>query len=75
MLASSAPIKGLARASLQELRQFLPRRSAEAVVAALSMSAMAETERARAEQLDLQGHPRFRELLEQGAWSCMAGPF
>ena len=23
----------------------------------------------------LEGHPRFRELLEQGVWSCMAGPF
>ena len=42
----------MARASLQELRQFLPRRSAEAVVAALSMFAIAETEHARSEQLD-----------------------
>jgi hypothetical protein len=45
-------LKGLARASFQELRQFLPRRSAEAVVAALCMSAIAETEHARSEQLD-----------------------
>jgi hypothetical protein len=45
-------LKGLARASFQELRQFLARRSAEAVVAALSMSAIAETEHARSEQLD-----------------------
>src|SRR6202795_4608502 len=45
-------LKGLARASFQELRQFLPRRSAEAVVAALSMSVIAETEHARSEQLD-----------------------
>jgi hypothetical protein len=45
-------LKGLARASFQELRQFLPRRKAEAVVAALSMSAIAETEHARFEQLD-----------------------
>jgi DNA repair protein RadC len=44
--------KALARASFQELRQFLPRRKAEAVVAALSMSAIAETEHARSEQLD-----------------------
>jgi DNA repair protein RadC len=30
-------LKGMARASFQELRQFLPRRQAESVVAALSM--------------------------------------
>jgi DNA repair protein RadC len=45
-------LKGLARASFQELRQFLPRRQAESVVAALSMSLIAETEHARSEQLD-----------------------
>jgi DNA repair protein RadC len=45
-------LKGLARASFQELRQFLPRRLAESVVAALSMSVIAETEHARSEQLD-----------------------
>jgi DNA repair protein RadC len=45
-------IKGLARASFQELRQFLLRRQAESVVAALSMSVIAETEHARSEQLD-----------------------
>ena len=45
-------LKALARVSFQELRQFLPRRKAEAVVAALSMSAIAETEHARSEQLD-----------------------
>jgi DNA repair protein RadC len=45
-------LKALARASFQELRQFLPRRKAEAVVAALSMYAIAETEHARSEQLD-----------------------
>src|SRR5208283_1504741 len=45
-------LKALARASFQELRQFLPRRKAEAVVAALSMSAIAKTEHARSEQLD-----------------------
>src|SRR5271166_1702662 len=45
-------LKALARASFQELRQFLPRHKAEAVVAALSMSAIAETEHARSEQLD-----------------------
>ena len=45
-------LKGLAHASFQELRQFLPRRQAEAVVAALGMSVIAETEHARSEQLD-----------------------
>jgi len=44
-------LKGLARASFQDLRQFLPRRQAESVVAVLSMSVIAETEHARAEQL------------------------
>jgi DNA repair protein RadC len=44
--------KGLARASFQELRQFLPRRQAESVVAALSISVIEETEHARSEQLD-----------------------
>jgi len=39
-------LKGLARASFQELRQFLPRRQAESVVAALSMSVIAETKHA-----------------------------
>ena len=42
----------MARASFQELRQFLPRRKAEAVVVALSMSAIAETEHALSDQLD-----------------------
>ena len=37
---------------LQELRQFLPRRQAESIVAALSMSVIAETEHVRSEQLD-----------------------
>jgi hypothetical protein len=45
-------LKGLARASFQELQQFLPRPKVEAVVAALSMSAITETEHARSEQLD-----------------------
>ena len=44
--------EALARASFQQLRQFLPRRKAEAVVAALSISAIAETGHARSEQLD-----------------------
>ena len=45
-------LKALSRASFQELRQFLPRPKAEAVIAALSMSAIAETEHARSKQLD-----------------------
>jgi DNA repair protein RadC len=45
-------LKALARASFQELRQFLPRRQAESVVAALSMSVIAETEDARSKLLD-----------------------
>ncbi len=45
-------LRALARASFQELLQFLPLRKAEAVVAALSISAIAETEHARSSQLD-----------------------
>ena len=39
-------LKALSRASFQELRQFLPRRRAEAVMAALSVATVAETEHA-----------------------------
>ena len=52
LLRHFGSLKGLARASFRELRQFLPRRQAESVVAALSMSVIAETEHARSEQLD-----------------------
>ena len=52
LLRHFGSLKGLARASFQELRQFLPRRQAESVVAALSMSVIAETEQARSEQLE-----------------------
>jgi DNA repair protein RadC len=52
LIRHSGSLGGLARASCQELRQFLPRRQAESVVAALSMSVIAETEHARSEQLD-----------------------
>jgi DNA repair protein RadC len=45
-------LKALARASFQELRQFLPRRKAEAVLAALSMPAVEEAEYARSNKLD-----------------------
>ena len=37
-------LKALCRASFPELRQFLPRQKAEVVIAALSVSAIAETE-------------------------------
>jgi DNA repair protein RadC len=45
-------LKALARASFQETTAIPSRRKAEAVIAALSMSAIAETEHARSEQLD-----------------------
>ena len=45
-------IKALSRASLQQLLQFLPRRKAETLVAALSMSTIAESEHARSEAFD-----------------------
>src|SRR6202007_3410704 len=45
-------LKALSRASFMELRQFLPQHKAEAVIAALSMSAIAETEHALSDQLD-----------------------
>jgi DNA repair protein RadC len=45
-------LKTLSRASFLELRQFLPQQKAEAVIAALSMSAIAETEHALSDQLD-----------------------
>ena len=46
-------LQALARASFQKLRQFLPRRQAESVVAAVSMSAIAQAEYARSEQLNI----------------------
>jgi DNA repair protein RadC len=45
-------LKALSRASFLELRQFLPQQKAEAVIAALSMSAIAESEHALSDQLD-----------------------
>lgn len=45
-------IKALSRASIQQLLQFLPRRTAETLVAALSMSTIAESEHARSEAFD-----------------------
>jgi len=45
-------LTAVSRASFRELRQFLPRRKAEAVAAALSIFAIAETEQALSEPLD-----------------------
>ena len=45
-------IKALSRASIQQLLQFLPRRKAETLVAALSMSTIAESEHASSEAFD-----------------------
>ena len=45
-------LKTLSRASFQELRQFLPQRKAEAVMAALSMCTIAESEHARSNVFD-----------------------
>jgi DNA repair protein RadC len=45
-------IKALSRASFQQLRQFLPQRKAEAVTAAFSVSAIAESEHARSSVFD-----------------------
>jgi DNA repair protein RadC len=45
-------IKAMSRASIQQLLQFLPRRKAETLVAALSMSRIAESEHARSEAFD-----------------------
>jgi DNA repair protein RadC len=45
-------LKALSRASIQQLIQFLPRRKAGTLVAALSMSTIAESEHARSEAFD-----------------------
>jgi DNA repair protein RadC len=45
-------VKALSRASISQLVQFLPRRKAETLVAALSMSTIAESEHARSETFD-----------------------
>jgi DNA repair protein RadC len=45
-------LKTLLRASFQELRQFLPQRRVEAVMAALSMCTIAESEHARSNVFD-----------------------
>ena len=45
-------MKALSRASLHQLRQFLPRRKAEAIMAAFSVSVIAESEHARSEVFD-----------------------
>jgi len=46
LLRHFGSLKALSRASFKELRQFLPRRKAEAVMAALSISNVVETEHA-----------------------------
>jgi DNA repair protein RadC len=46
LLRHFGSLKALSRASFKELRQFLPQRKAEAVMAALSMGTIAETEHA-----------------------------
>ena len=45
-------VKALSRASLQELRAFLPQRKAEAMMAAFSVSIIAESEHARSSVFD-----------------------
>jgi DNA repair protein RadC len=45
-------IKALSRASFQQLRQFLPQRKAETVMAAFSVSMIAESEHARSDVFD-----------------------
>jgi hypothetical protein len=45
-------IQALSRASFQQLRQFLPQRKAEAVLAAFSVSVIAESEHARSNVFD-----------------------
>lgn len=45
-------LKGVSRASFQQLRQFLSQRKTEVVVVALSMSAIAESEHARSNVFD-----------------------
>jgi DNA repair protein RadC len=52
MVRHFGSIKALSRASLQQLLQFLPRRKAETLIAALSMSAIAESEHARSGVFD-----------------------
>jgi DNA repair protein RadC len=47
-------LKALSRASFQQLRKFLPRRKAESVIAALSISVIGESEHARSGVFD---HP------------------
>jgi DNA repair protein RadC len=46
LLRHFGSLKALSRASFKELRQFLPKRKAEAVIAALSISNVVETEHA-----------------------------
>ena len=52
LLRHFGSLKELERASFQELRQFLTRREAEAVIAGLSMSSVVDTEEALSGPLD-----------------------
>ncbi|MBV8226631.1 MAG: hypothetical protein JO232_15740 [Verrucomicrobia bacterium] len=52
LIRNFGSIKALSRAFFQQIRQFLPRRKAEAVVAAFSVSVIAESEHARSEVFD-----------------------
>ena len=53
LLRHFGSLKALSRASFKELRQFLPRRKAEAVMAALSLSNVVETEHALSAPLSI----------------------
>jgi excinuclease UvrABC nuclease subunit len=53
-------LKALSRASFLELRLFLPQQKAEAVIGALSRSAIAETEHALSDQLGRLGYFNFK---------------
>jgi DNA repair protein RadC len=52
LLVHFGSIKALSRASLAQLRRFLPRRKAETVIAAFAMSSIAESEHALSTRLD-----------------------
>jgi DNA repair protein RadC len=56
LIAHFGSLKALSRASFQQLRQFLPARKAEALSAALSLAAIADSEHARSNIID---HPEL----------------
>jgi len=63
LLGHFGSLKELERASFQELRQFLTRREAEAVIAGLSMSSVVDTEEALSGPLD-KAEAVYRANLE-----------